>query len=163
MTKTERLILINQYEILNKLNNNHSYNFDIEILRGGYVGLYNELSSMDEKETPKEVYFEVQNILSMFRTINYSVEKLSDSEKLGLNLNRLKFNGFDGNSDEGHYGILNCMIDNGDRWQEIKETNSHSAMSLSRYLDMLNYFDLLEKNIDFYLNFEQLQKLSEII
>ena len=92
MTKTERLILINQYEILNKLNNNHSYNFDIEILRGGYVGLYNELSSMDEKETPKEVYFEVQNILSMFRTINYSVEKLSDSEKLGLNLNRLKFN-----------------------------------------------------------------------
>ena len=137
LTDSERLILSNQYEILQKLNPDQAkaYADCQRIVQYGYRSLYSELGSFEE-ELPTEVYREVADVLDMFRILKSSYERLDD--KTGIQSHDIEFRGFDGNGSEGHFGLASFMIEDLGRWSEFRasELNSHSYV-LPGYRDTL--------------------------
>jgi uncharacterized protein YfbU (UPF0304 family) len=91
------LILINQYEILNRLNSG-SYERQIKILRSGFDFETDDLfQQIDEVGLSKDACIEVIYVLAMFDHLLMSFEKLKD--KQGLTEFDIKFRGFDSTGD----------------------------------------------------------------
>jgi hypothetical protein len=127
LTKSERLILFNQYQILEKLDpeNAKDYANAAEIVSSGYTRLYGqELAKMLDTETPPETCEEVTEILDMYRALNTVKHEV--------------FPGFDGNNESEHYSYARFMIEDLGRWNEFKkdDLNSHMGM-LYKYRLML--------------------------
>jgi uncharacterized protein YfbU (UPF0304 family) len=144
----ERQILANQFKILSKLSENEddeyqskNYLMKHDILVNGYTGEYHQVLEVHSEEISIEVCEETSQILNMYRRINYSIEKLTDEEKQNLELDKISFEGFDGNNDD-HFGYMNFMIENLDKWQEYKGKylNSHSIASIRKYRKMLETY-----------------------
>jgi uncharacterized protein YfbU (UPF0304 family) len=140
LSKSERLILLNQYEILQKLDPERAKDYAQrqEIVQSGYKSLYHELGELGD-ELPEDVYSETFATLDMFRDLKGSFEALSD--KAGIDPAAVKFSGFDGNDDAGHYGLARFMIEGLGRWEGFRKTdlNSH-ANYLPRYRRMLSRY-----------------------
>jgi uncharacterized protein YfbU (UPF0304 family) len=140
LTKSERLILLNQYEILIKLDPERAeeYGNFQTIVMSGYRPLYGELGIIGD-EIEETVYREVVDILDMFRFLKSSYENLADKD--GIRQQDVEFKGFDGNGSQGHYGLVCFMIQDLGRWSEFRkyELNSHSEV-LPEYRDMLARF-----------------------
>ena len=83
LTKKERLILYNQYEILKKLDpdGEENYKIDQEILINGFKANYDDLASGFMDETSVEVSEFVIDVLQMYRTLNNSYRELNEEEK----------------------------------------------------------------------------------
>jgi uncharacterized protein YfbU (UPF0304 family) len=129
LTKTERLILANQYRILEKLYpNESSYSNAAEIVTAGYTRLYRELPNQPHEEIPPAVCEEVTEILEMYRALHPVCDK--------------SFPGFDGNDEVPHYSYARFMIEDMGRWIEFKDDdiNSHTAM-LPTYQAMLREWE----------------------
>ena len=137
MTRTERLVLWNQYEILKRLDpdNTKDYETNQEILSHGYEQYYSEVSHSIYAETMSEkVSREVEDILNVFRAIKVSCEKLGYTPKS----NWAEFKGFDGNAAGGHYGFAMFVRRTLGLWDELKDApdNSHGSV-LADYQQML--------------------------
>jgi hypothetical protein len=161
LTEFERLSLYNQYEIMKSLENGNQKDYENyqTILKEGNEGLYYELGDFSEY-IPKSIYDETCDILTMFRYITSSLEKLSSEEKEKLNTHILSFEGFDGNNDL-HYSVLSTTKDlNSNKWEEVKILNSHSSMSLLRYKGMMACLKDMNKNRE-ELTFEDLDYLCK--
>jgi uncharacterized protein len=146
LSKVERTILINQYEILKKLEPESPFNkrYDAyqNILISGYTPLYHEFLNLEEEEENQEqIYEEMNQILNMFRNIKKSIDKLSEDDKKRLDLYKLEFHGFDGNNDI-QYGYLMDMAKL-DRWAEFAHINSHNILSLDKYQSLLQNYKKL--------------------
>jgi uncharacterized protein YfbU (UPF0304 family) len=101
-----------------------------------YSGLLGE-----EKPRSEAVIKETGAILDMFRGLDYALGRLTAEEMAGLDLDRFKFEGFDGNNDP-HYHIAHTMIDDLGWFDERKPLlNSHSRASLPRYRRMLSKYE----------------------
>lgn len=133
-------MLANQYKILAKLNDEDEetgyYSKKAEILERGYEWYYGELLSSEP--LPKEVSDETMDILDMFRQLDAYVDQLTEEQRATLDLNKLKFDGFDANNDR-HYGFAKFIIEKDDRYDERKEMylNSHTSASIGKYRRML--------------------------
>ena len=140
LTNAERLMLINQYKILAKLNEGTSdedyYNKRVEILERGYEWYYSNF--IHSAPLRKEVSDETMDILNMFRQLGAYVEQLTEPERETLDVKKLSFRGFDGNNDP-HFGFTKFIIEKDDKYPEYKGTylNSHTSSTLPQYRGML--------------------------
>jgi len=165
----ERQILANQFKILSQLaeeGSHESENFEkkAEILKRGYTYEYSEVFDVYSEEVPLEICEETNEVLNMYRRITNSVARLSNEEKEKLDLESIKFEGFDANNDS-HYHYAKYMIEYLDKWQEHKDTylNSHSQFPLMKYRKMLPIQEAAFQENRYELNFEDLQKMIDSI
>lgn len=111
LSKKERLILFNQYEILKHLNPDEQEGYEInqKILQDGFVYDYNRLDSFLSEETPVDVSEFVYEVLQMYRCIRDSYYSYNEKDKKEFNKLDPKFRGFDGN-EEPEYYIYACFL-----------------------------------------------------
>jgi uncharacterized protein YfbU (UPF0304 family) len=115
-------------------------------LRWKYSGLFN-----NEGDDPPHVT-ETADILTMYRALDQSYDKLSASDKKKLekeadyNFSYIKFQGFDGNNDP-HYSVVSFFVEHLDRFDELKggrqHLNSHTQSTLPKYRKMLAVYKTL--------------------
>jgi len=161
----ERQILANQFKILSKITDQtEEYEVKIEILENGYTEQYYEIFEVDTEEIPVEICEETSQILNMYRRINNALETLSEEEKTDLDLEKIKFEGFDAHNDN-HYYYMNFMVKKMNLWREYKsaQLNSQSPFSLLKYRKMLEYQNYLLDNDQYDLNKEDLNRMIELL
>lgn len=165
LTNVERLMLVNQYKILAKLDGEDEdhgyYSKKAEILERGYEWYYSDL--FRNESLPKEISDETMDILDMFRQVEAYVEQLSEEERATVNAERLTFKGFDANNDR-HYGFMKFIIERDDRYNEFKDRylNSHTASSLPNYIRMLSvYKERTRGNDHKHLSVDDLKAIQE--
>ena len=144
LSETERLILINQYEILSALQPSEKRHRQcIEALQSGYEGLYGRLMfEFISKPIPASVSDEVQDIFDMYRALD-AAYKRGIAKPEGAHP---QFDGFDGNNDQHHtLGVF--LVETMGLWGELKSRpmNSHSQAELPAYLRMLEVYRSLGK------------------
>jgi uncharacterized protein len=129
MTKTERLLLMNQFRILAELipaEADHC-NKLIEVLEHGYTREYHMLTESFPEELSREISEEVVEILEMHRALHYGYTDLAD--KNGVNGDLIAFRGFDANEEVRHFGYASFLIRKLGYWQESANAgdglNSH--------------------------------------
>lgn len=163
MTQVERQILVNQYRILAILDkdNAEAHELDAEILRDGHAGLYDNVFSSLSNFTTVEAGEETHQILNMYRGIDHSLGKLKGEVKKSLNLEALKFGGFDANDSGGHYTFARLLIERMRLYSEHDALylNSHSSTSLPKYRGMLALYKSFPDKL--HMTAEQLQQLID--
>lgn len=141
LSKAERLILINQYRILEKLYPSEVEDLKLtrEALESGYTIEYPDI----EDEVPEEIAREVLDVLDMYRAITFGLRKLPDDDELRKHFSA-KFRGFDGNEEGPRYGYAHYLVERRGDWPELKGSgdgcNSHSN-TLYRYRPMLRAWE----------------------
>jgi len=162
LTKVERLILLNQYEILSKLSpDSDYYEANIEILSSGYEYEYSSLfGAISEEPVSEEVCAETIEILNMFRFFDNAMHRLKEEEKeeLGDAIKKLKFQGFDANNDK-HYYYTKFMIEKQGKWDELHNIylNSHNSYTIILYRKMLKEFNRAELLGNFNIKLDDLK------
>lgn len=143
LTKKDRLLLFNQLEILKHLNPDEAdkYEVDQKIIVNGYKYHYNELVKGFDEELDISVSEYVFDVLQMYRSLNNSYAALSVEEKYQIDIDDIKYRGFDGNEEGAYYSYANFLLEDYDRYSEIYEDekvelNSHRSM-IRRYDRML--------------------------
>lgn len=165
LTKLERLNLINQYLILEKLypELQSHYSELRQALEDGYSLHYSWCFEYLGNDLPEEECRKVLDILDMYRAITFSSEKLK-SLKINDHYNHI-FQGFDGNEEGQYMQYTDFFIKKLGRFDELlygndnKSFNSHSKM-LGKYSRMLLIWKT-EMNKTYNLNEEQILKLLE--
>jgi uncharacterized protein len=161
----ERQILANQFRILSKItDNDDDYETKIEILENGYTEQYYEIFEVDTEEIPIEICEETSQILNMYRRINAAVKKLSLEEKNELDLEKIKFEGFDANNDP-HYHYMTFLVEKMNLWREYRSEylNAHSRFPILKYRKMLDYQNYLLDNDQYDLRKEDLEYFIEML
>lgn len=149
LSKQERLILINQYKILNFLNpeNEGDYEKQIEILEYGYTFFYPDI---EDEMTDNECHF-VTDILTLYRLIEaYKRDNPQDKDITDHYWSHFK--GFDGGDEISYMILAKFIINKQNKFSEQKkyeeETdnfNSHMR-TLDKYGAMLSKWEELERN-----------------
>ena len=144
LTKKERLILFNQYEILKHLDpqEKEEYEKNQKIIYNGFKYDYDELVGFLNEETPVEVSEFVYDVLQMYRCINDSYDDLTEEEKDEFKKLNTRFAGFDGNEESKYYWYACFLLEDLGKFEESYdngkiEINSHSNR-LYRYNKMLS-------------------------
>jgi len=137
LTKIERLILSNQYRILEKLHADDEYEKRsfarfAEIVESGYVSMYRHAMERINDELPEEISEEVLSILDMHKTMLFSLGEKPNPK----DLERVKFQGFDANNEGEHLSFARFYADDGKKYPELQIFNSHHS-TLPRYRKML--------------------------
>jgi uncharacterized protein YfbU (UPF0304 family) len=152
ITRIERTILSNQYEILGIIDSENKDHFDMmkKILDSGFEFLYDDaLNSTypDEETLSYDNCLLVIHILDMFRAITDSLSKVTD--KTSIDTSNLKFRGFDGNNEPTFLDFAKffCTEFGGPRFPEIGQGidnfNSHMP-TLDTYGRMLEEWNRLK-------------------
>jgi uncharacterized protein YfbU (UPF0304 family) len=148
LTLKERLLLANQFRILEKLHPEEAghYAQNVKILERGYALDYQDLFDHFSEGLTVDECREVIEILDMFRMLETAYARLDD--KSGIDQGKLKFSGFDGNNESTHLGYADFLINTQGRWQEsqAKDLNSHLP-KLESYRRMLQRW---ESSVDQY-------------
>lgn len=144
LTLVERWILANQYQLLELMDpeNKTHYEKVRNILERGYEFLYDDEACPIYQDT---FSFEegklVVDILDMFRGITVSLKKIEDQS--GLPLDRLKFDGFDGNNEGKYMLFAEFFCEKLKRFEEITKNlasfNSHTRR-LQEYVNMFVFW-----------------------
>ena len=153
LSKVERLMLVNQYLILEGLypDEKEFYANNRKAIEEGFELHYSDLfAGISDETLTEEECREVLDILDMFRAITFSYEKLQD--KTGIDEYRIKFHGFDLNDEyEGKRVIYSrYFINDLDRFEELKygkgyaDCNSHTLM-IDVYRRMLNKWNWIQR------------------
>ncbi|EHN15495.1 YfbU family protein [Clostridium sporogenes] len=147
LSKKDRLILYNQYEILKHIDSEEKERYEInqKILRNGYKYDYDELIDFLDEETPIEVSKFVYDVLQMYHCINNSYYDLTEEEKKGFEKLNIKFGGFDGNEEPKYYWYACFLLEDLGKFEESYnngkiEINSHRNM-LNKYSRMISRWE----------------------
>jgi uncharacterized protein YfbU (UPF0304 family) len=150
LTKVERLMLINQLKILEKLYPEEAdyYAQHHTALAEGYTLHYSWLFETIFDDLPEEECREVLNVLDMYRAITRAVSSLDDGDSLKEHY-LSRFRGFDGNEETKLMAYTRYFIIDLDRYRELRhedddDFNSHSHM-LEKYRRMLQVWTTLPK------------------
>lgn len=165
LTKIERLNLIHQYLILEKLypELQQHYSELREALEDGYSLHYSWCFEYLSNDMPEEECKKVLDILDMYRAITFSSEKIKSS-KITDNYYYI-FQGFDGNEEGQYMQYVNFFIKKLGRFDELlygnsnKSFNSHCNM-LNKYSKMLQIW-INEMHKTYNLTEEQILKILE--
>jgi uncharacterized protein YfbU (UPF0304 family) len=142
LTAFERQTLINQYNILAKLDPDQAedYQNNVRILREGLTIKYDDVFDVWEEMSLDKCRY-VYEVLDMFRFLRFSFDDLKD--KQGLTEDDITFKGFDGNNESQNHGLVSFMKEQG-MWTETLHKgvplNSHSITTVSLYPRMLAKF-----------------------
>lgn len=162
MNNNERLILLNQYEILSRLEpDNEKHQHCIEILSNGYEVLYSEVTDVLSEPLSASMGEFVIDVLQMYRSITFSYDRLED--KGGITLRNVAFKGFDGNEEGKLYTFARFYLEDFNRFAELLENehmdfNSHSN-KVNKYSRMLEVWNELAERYDAKLTVEQIQQI----
>lgn len=160
MTKNERLLLINQYEILAviKPDEAHHYMQLSKILTEGYEIFYDTIDEwIDEGMSESESRF-VLDVLDLYRVIEDFKLKSQSAEIAAHSLSY--FRGFDGNNEGSYLSFTRFLIEDQGKFSEQRQyfpkndrLNSHMTM-VDNYRRMLHVwsgygrsFDLTEEQV----------------
>lgn len=148
LTQVERLQLINQFAILEKLDPDHAEDYaeSREIIAHGYTIQYEDVFGAVSEEMDIEDCKYVYNVLDMYRVLIDSYNALTD--KQNLTPDDVRFPGFDGNNEIKHLTFAKHLRQQG-KWQETLtgDLNSHTISTVSRYSEMLKKFEPISKQI----------------
>jgi uncharacterized protein YfbU (UPF0304 family) len=136
----DRLILLNQYRILEKVDPKQakSYREAIHILESGYEIHYDDLDeSLSAEGVSETISKEVIEILNMYRRLHDSVVELGN--KAQFDKKAVAFPGFDGNEEGKHLGYAHFLSSQG-KFDETEIINSHFP-SLGMYRRMLHAYE----------------------
>lgn len=142
LSDVERLLLANQFRILEKLSPDTSEKNDYaqraEVLEQGFTGLYQWVFEVLATAVPEQVCEEVFEILNMHSALRNSFAALED--KSGLDVANVAFLGFDGNEETEYYSFAEFLRRkcDGGRYGQLREDpdNSHAPV-LESYRRML--------------------------
>jgi uncharacterized protein YfbU (UPF0304 family) len=142
LTVAERLILVNQYEILKRLDPDSAagYELKIEILRDGYAPFYFELDRGlvdDEPELTMEEFRFVADVLEMFYMVHVYRRDHSEDAELAKHGMR-HFPGFSGNQEHRLMALAKFAVHRLDRWSEQLEYTSEND-------DMNSHYEMAER------------------
>ena len=145
LTRVERLILWNQYHILEGLNPGEAdqYSVEKEILERGYEPFYGRLVEHiydDEHKLTHDEKLEVWDTLDMFDSLKTSADQLGKPELLS-SYPVSSFRGYDGNNESKFLALTAFTIKRLKRFEHVDlppsgSCNSHSPMR-PIYLKML--------------------------
>ena len=119
ITKKDRVFLINQYEILKRLDpgNASSYDEKIEILTDGYEVFYSSIDEWISEDMPASEGKLVLDVLDIYSLIQiYKRDNPEDSE-VG-NHSWSSFRGFDGNNETEYMAFTRFLIDRQGKFSE---------------------------------------------
>lgn len=140
LSKLDRLMLINQYQILSALEPESAKEHQLMIkkLQKGYthrIYIFNEYISDDLPDSIDQFVFEV---LEMFRAMTFAYNQLKDKQE--IDKKKIYFPGFDGNYETECLGYVQYLLDDEGLYTELQRKggyNSHHP-TLERYNRMLN-------------------------
>ncbi len=161
LSRTDRLILANQYRLLALLDkpDADTYNKYVEILREGFETEYSHFfQEIDEDILISADAHEVFEVMNMFRALKYGYQNLDD--KSGIDSYPITFHGFSGN-DEGKQWAYAQYLQANQRYTDIGEgdLNSHSP-EMDTYRRMLPEW---QKSADkFELTKEDIQRILAV-
>ena len=148
MTYEQRIIIINQFKILEKLYPDEEKDFSSrrKALEEGYVLHYEMIDpGISKDELSAEECQEILNILNMYRIIKASYNKLDD--KTGISIPPKSFPGFDGNNETKRMFYVEYFLHDLERFTELHDDdedfpdyNTHIE-SLEIYREMLTKFN----------------------
>ena len=146
LTEYERVTLINQFSILNQMDQTNIYNKDdyntmIDILVEGNEGLYDEIFGILEETVNPEIAKEVRDILHLHHMALIAYEKLSPEEQSEDLKNKISFKGFDGQNEHEYKQTLELIVKKIGDFKALflekdSEFDSHSE-KLSKYREQL--------------------------
>lgn len=143
LTKKDRLFLINQYEILKRLDSSQADHYDqlIEILSRGYAVLYGTLDEWISDDMPEDEGALVIDTLNLYRAIDKFNRKNPGDTDI-LNHMWGKFAGFDGNDETAHMGLTRFIVMRQGRFAEQKteenfDSFNHHAPTVDKYRRMV--------------------------
>ena len=141
LTKAERLILLNQYRILEKLDPDEAdaCKEACDILQSGYALEYGTLVSHLDEDMPEAESREVRDILDMYRALKKACRELPEGT---VNPRDVGFQGFDGNGETKYFAYATFLMETQGKWAESKEDprNSHWPL-LPWYRKMLQSWE----------------------
>lgn len=148
LTKTERLILANQYLILEKLYPEEKVQYEQirTAIEKGYQFNYEDAVEWFYDEFSKEDSIFVIDVLDMYSQILFANENAEGEEKLESGI---KFPGFDGNKETSYLGYVRYYLKDLGHFDELKNNsefgdfNSHRPM-VDRYRRMLGVWNNTE-------------------
>lgn len=164
LTQKERLLLWNQYSILESLqpeDADHYGKLKI-ILERGYRLHYGDLVlHIEEEELPEGAAREVIAILGMFEVIQDSLARVGNVE--GVEDFMLRFAGFDGNHEVDQLSYLRFLVEQQERFvhvvSNLSDYNSHAPL-LRTYREMLGHYERMGSPR--LLGVEQLRELASV-
>lgn len=164
LSEVERLLLSNQFRIRAAIEPDNSEQLTqyADILQAGHVGLYGHMFDTLSAGTSEQDLEEMDAIVTMFNFIDNALAELTPEQKAKLDLNRLRFEGFDANAGK-HHSLLKFMMEKMDSFSELdgRNINSHTSSSLPRYLRMVAVYEPLRRESSGpTLSFEDLQKIA---
>lgn len=134
LTTVERLLLLNQFEILKRLSSNKSdkadYELKISALSDGYDDDFDQMYAHIPEPLSPQVMEEVREILDMFRALGPK-----DGGRVPA---AAHFIGFDGNDEGEYYAYATFLLEERGLWRESHrdDYNTHSPV-LPKYRAML--------------------------
>ena len=170
-SRKERLFLVNQYRILQKLSESESekkeYENLIEALVSGYRihyhDFFEEFSTVDMPEEDSQY---VLDILEMYRGIIFSYMKLMrDKVKISIRPEDIVFPGFDGNDrkESQYLNYTNYFINSLGRYEEINKINkgnfSAGNCTCNKYDRMLSIWRELDSIGRYFMGEERIKEL----
>lgn len=167
LTEYERQNLINQFRIIDALNDSNENEGAIKVLIGGFEGDYNE-KVFEELESPKsaQALHLVNDVLRMHDLGIQSYERLDENEKSEDLERKVMFKGFDGNTQYDCYRCVEYILDDLKLYETVKNStssyNSHgSIFTVTEYAKQAAKFKEHEKKSNSLLTKEQLEYLFE--
>ena len=138
LNKIERLIISNQFKILEKLYPEEAeyYSKNRKALENGYKLHYQWIFENIYDEMSEEECQEVIDILNMYRSLTFSYQKLSD--KSGIEESDIRFPGFDGNNEISQYSYTNYFTLELNRFNEL--TNGSEYADFNSHCEMLDCY-----------------------
>lgn len=125
LSKTERLLLANQYKILEALYPEEAADYADarKIVESGYVLDYPQLFHSVDHEVPRETSEHVLDVLSMYRAIHFSNAKLPKAERLPEA--DVAVIGFDGNNESDELLYAKYFTKDGEKFSELTRGGKH--------------------------------------
>lgn len=163
LEKKERLLLINQYLILEKLDPENASDYEeIRVaLEYGYEDEYKHfIEELRDPMTETECGI-VQDTLNLYRVLTFSYNLLESPTD--LTQEDIAFQGFDGNNEGNLYSYAKYLMETRLLYQELPENphhafNSHRRMQ-SKYIAMLQEFEIMKKDGADMLSEDEIKKI----
>ena len=149
LTTVERLILANQFRILEHLDQSEDWARLRKIVEEGYALQYDDLSR------------EVWDILNMFSMMKRAYENLPPEERKEIQEYVVRFSGFDGNNEPERVRYTRFIVDDLGRFSDLDrgdDFNSHMP-SLATYRRMLPAWEASDDRHN--LSKEDLMRIAE--
>lgn len=144
-TKEQRAILINQMEILKRLDpqSEDEYERNIEVLYNGYSHFYEDIFGHIEDEFSPETTRKVFDVLTMYRALYFGFKNLTSEEQEEISEEDVLFQGFDGNEEPDHYCFANYVVKEAGLYSEMGDLIKEGKIEMNSHRNRVRYYNEL--------------------